>query len=171
MYRSNDVLAHFKGVCVFLEIIVQHATHQKEEIIYYPCKICKNDVMFKNCEVIHEHLVQSGFIDNYFIWTKHGETQSKTERIIDERAEDNMGIPDDVCHSHHDDRCEDDIGQDDADHDDEDFDVEKLMHNVALDVFLQRRNKCFNNFDILDKVSRDLLYEECKRYDKEHTVL
>jgi hypothetical protein len=80
-----------------------------------------------------------------------------------------MGIPNDMC-SHHNDRCEDDICQDDADHSDEGFDVEELMRNVALDVLLQRRNKGFDNFEMLDKASRDL-YEECKWCDKEHMVL
>jgi hypothetical protein len=169
MYRSVDVLAHFKGVCVFLETAVQYASCQKEETIYCPCKVCKNVVMFKDHEVIREHLVRSGFMDNYFIWTKHGETQPRTESIIDERAEENMGILDDVC-SHRDDRCEDDIGQDDADHSDEGFDVEELMCNVAPNVLLQRRNKGFDNFEMLDKASRDL-YEEYKGCDKEHTVL
>jgi hypothetical protein len=37
---------------------------------------------------------------------KHNRRQKS---IIDERAEENMGIPDDVC-SHHDVVCEDDIG-------------------------------------------------------------
>jgi hypothetical protein len=64
--------------------------------------------MFKDHEVIREHLVWSGFMDNYFVWTKHGETQQGTESIIDEGEEENMCIPDDVC-SHHKDRCEDDI--------------------------------------------------------------
>jgi hypothetical protein len=81
-----------------------------------------------------------------------------------------MGIPDDVC-SHHDDECEDDIGQDDAYHSDEGFDVEELMRNVALDVLLQRRNNSFDNFEMLDKALRDLLYGECTGCDKEHTVL
>jgi hypothetical protein len=67
MYRSGDVLAHFKGVRAFLETTVQHASHQKEETIYCPCKVCKNIVMFKDCEVIREHLIQNGFMDNYFI--------------------------------------------------------------------------------------------------------
>jgi hypothetical protein len=126
--------------------------------------------MFKDREVIHEHLVRSGFIDNDFIWTKHSETQPGIESIIDERAEENMSILDGVC-SHHNNRCEDDICQDDADHSDEGFDVEELMHNVAPDVLLQRRNKSFDNFEMLDKASRDLLYEECKWCDKEHMVL
>jgi hypothetical protein len=75
-----------------------------------------------------------------------------------------------VC-SHHDDRCEHVIDQDDADHSNEGFDVEELMRNVAPDVFLKRRNKSFDNFEIRDKASRDLLYEECKGCDKEYTVL
>jgi hypothetical protein len=49
--------------------------------------------------------------------------------------------------------------------------VEELMWNVALGVLLQSRNKGFDNFETLNKASRDLLYEECKGYDKEHTVL
>jgi hypothetical protein len=169
MYRSGDVLAHFRGVCAFLETTIEHTSHQKEETIYCSCKVCKIVVMVKYREVIHEHLVQSGFMDNYFIWTKHSETQLRTENIIDERAEENMGIPDDVC-SHHDDGCEDDIGQDDADHSDEGFYVEELMCNVVPNVLLQRRNKGFDNFEILDKASKDL-YVECKECDKGHMVL
>jgi hypothetical protein len=61
-----------------------------------------------------------------------------------------MGIPDDVC-SHHNDGCEHDIGQDDVEYSDEGFDVEELMRNVAPDVLLKRRNKSFDNFEILDK--------------------
>jgi hypothetical protein len=67
MYRSSDVVAHFKGVCAFLETSIQHASRQKEETIYCPYKVCKNVVMFKDREVIREHLVQTGFMDNYFI--------------------------------------------------------------------------------------------------------
>jgi hypothetical protein len=49
--------------------------------------------------------------------------------------------------------------------------VEELMRNVAPDVLLQCRNKGFNNFETLNKASRDLLYEECKGCHKEHTML
>jgi hypothetical protein len=69
MYQSDDVLTHFKGVSVFLEAIAPHATREKEEAIYYPCKLCNNNVMYlyKDHKIIHIYLVQSGFIDNYFI--------------------------------------------------------------------------------------------------------
>jgi hypothetical protein len=45
------------------------------------------------------------------------------------------------------------------------------MRYIVPDVLLQCRNKGFNNFETLDKASRDLLYEECKGCNKEHTVL
>jgi hypothetical protein len=116
--------------------------------------------LYKDREIMCEHLVQGGFMDNYFIWSKHGEKQPITESIIDEKEEENMNVPDHV-YSHHDDGGEDDEG----------LDVEELMRNVAPDMLLQCRNKGFDNFEILDKVSRDLLYEECKGCHKEHTVL
>jgi hypothetical protein len=69
MYQSGDVLSHFKGVLIFLETAAQHGTREKEEAIYYPCNICNNNVMYmyKDQEIIRKHLVQSGFMDNYFI--------------------------------------------------------------------------------------------------------
>jgi hypothetical protein len=44
------------------------------------------------------------------------------------------------------------------------------MRNVAPNVLLQRRNKGFDNFETLEKASRDLLYE-CKGCDKKHSVV
>jgi hypothetical protein len=40
-------------------------------------------------------------MDNYFIWSKHGEIQPRTESTIDEREEENMNI--DLVYTHHDD--------------------------------------------------------------------
>jgi hypothetical protein len=112
-----------------------------------------------------KHLVHSGFMDNYFIWSKHGETQQRTESIIDEREQENMNA--DHVSSHHDDGG----GQDDVGENDEGLDVEELMQNIAPDVLVQCRNKGFDNFETLNNASRDLLYEECKGCHKEHTVL
>jgi hypothetical protein len=80
-------------------------------------------------------------------------------------------MTDHVYSHHHDDGFEDDVGQDDAGHGDEGIDVEELMLNIVHDVLVQKRNKGFDNFETLDKASRDLLYEECKGCDKKHTVL
>jgi hypothetical protein len=70
-------------------------------------------------------------------------------------------------YSHHDDGGD----QDDVGDNDEGLDVEELMWIVSPDVLLQCRNKGFNNIEILNKASRDLLYKECKGFHKEHTVL
>jgi hypothetical protein len=69
-------------------------------------------------------------------------------------------------YSHHDDGGEDDVGEND-----EGPGMEGLMRNDAPDVLLQCRNKGFNNFETLDKASRDLLYQECKGCHKKHTIL
>jgi hypothetical protein len=59
MYQSGDVLAHFKVVSVFLEAAAQHATHVKEEVIYCPCKLCNNNMiyLYKDREIIREHVI------------------------------------------------------------------------------------------------------------------
>jgi hypothetical protein len=132
MYESGDVLAHFKGVSIFFEVAAQHATREKEEAIYYPCKVCNNNMMYLyiDHEIIREHLVRSSFMDNYFIWSKHGETQPRTESIIDEREEVNMNV--DHVYNHRDDGGD----QDDVFENDEGLDMEQLMRNVACDVLL-----------------------------------
>jgi hypothetical protein len=38
MYESDDVLAHFKGVSIFLEAAAQHATREREDAIYFLVK-------------------------------------------------------------------------------------------------------------------------------------
>jgi hypothetical protein len=81
-------------------------------------------------EIIREHLVHSGFMDNYFIWSKHGETQPRIESIIYEREEEYMNV--DHVYTHHDDGGD----QDDVGENDEGLDVEELMRNVAPDVLL-----------------------------------
>jgi hypothetical protein len=73
----------------------------------------------------------------------------------------------DHVYSHHDDGGD----QDDVGENDEGLDSEELMQNVAPDVLLQCRNKGFDNFETLNKASRDLLYEECKGCHMEHKVL
>jgi hypothetical protein len=97
MYESGDVLAHFKEVSVFLDAIVEHASRQKEDELYCPSKVCNNNVVYRDRELICEHLVRRGFMNNYIIWRKHVEIQSMIESIIDERAEENINILDHVC--------------------------------------------------------------------------
>jgi hypothetical protein len=110
----------------------QHATREEEEAIYYPYKLCNNNViyLYKYHEIICEMFICSGFIDNYFIWSRHGETQPRTESIIDEREEETVNVPDHVYSPH------DDGGEDDVSENDEGLDMEELTRNVAPDVLL-----------------------------------
>jgi hypothetical protein len=116
-----------------LEAATQDTTCENEEAIYCPCKVCNNNMLYlyTDHEIIREHLVHSGFIDNYFIWSKHGETQPRIESVIDEREEDNMNV--DHVYTHHGDGGD----QDDVGETDEGLDVEELMQKVAPDVLLQ----------------------------------
>jgi hypothetical protein len=100
---------------IFLEVATQHATHEKQLEKYCPYKVCNNNVMYlyKDHEIICEHLVRNGFMDNYFIWSKNAEAQPRTESIIDEREEDNMNA--NHVYSHHDDGGDhDDVGENDV---------------------------------------------------------
>jgi hypothetical protein len=63
----------------------------------------------------------------YFIWSKHGETTSRMESIVDETQ-----LRTDHVYSHH----HDDGFEDDAGHGDKGIDVEELMRNVAHDVLI-----------------------------------
>jgi hypothetical protein len=39
MHKSRDVLAHFKGVSIFLEVAAQHTRREKKEQIYCHYKL------------------------------------------------------------------------------------------------------------------------------------
>jgi hypothetical protein len=122
MYELGNVLAHFKEVSIFLEADPQHTTREKKEAIYCPCKVCNNNMMYlyTDHEITCKHLIRRGFMDNYFIWRKHGETQPRTKSIIDEREEENMNA--EHVYSHHDDGDD----QNDVGENDEGLDVEEL---------------------------------------------
>jgi hypothetical protein len=51
-------------------------------------------------------------MDNYFIWSKHGETQPRTESIRDEREEATMNA-NHVYSDHDDGGDQDDVGEND----------------------------------------------------------
>jgi len=169
MYSSNkgDVVSYFKRVTEFTEAAAQYASRQSEAAIYCPCKDCKNEAMYPCSDrgTICFHLLKNGFMKNYYIWTKHGE--------IGENPSGDSDVPQDA-HQHRR-GCDhtSDITHDVDQHDDDDaFDVEELMRNVAPEVLLQRTTaKGYDNFEALDKASKNLLYEERQGCDKQYTVL
>ena len=41
------------------------------QLVFYPCRDCKNLRKFVNVEQIRFHLITRGFVKDYTIWSKH----------------------------------------------------------------------------------------------------
>ena len=61
-----------------------------DSFVRCPCKFCKNEKDYSSSRTIQSHLFNSGFMPNYYVWTKHG------ERVImlDNNVEEEHRIPD-----------------------------------------------------------------------------
>jgi hypothetical protein len=60
----------------FIDAATRHAKRTKQKHIYCPCRDCKNVVVFDDTGSIIYHLLRRGFMEDYLIWTKHGEGSS-----------------------------------------------------------------------------------------------
>jgi hypothetical protein len=113
--------------------------------------------------VVKSHLIKRGFKKNYTIWTAHG-------KIDDALLEVNIGgVGDDNSHD------QDDGVFDGDDHgidDDDDFDFEELLHHVEPHVLNSMGiERGLDNMEILEKSSRQPLYDESNGCGKEFTQL
>src|SRR6185312_3776408 len=55
------------------EFIKVAKKHKYDSFVLCPCKICKNEKDYSSLRTIHSHLFRSGFMPNYYFWTKNGE--------------------------------------------------------------------------------------------------
>jgi hypothetical protein len=112
--------------------------------------------------VVKSHLMKRGFKKRYTIWTTHGE-------IDDALLEVNTGgVGDDNSH----DQDDGVFDGDDHDIDDDDFDYEELLHHVELHVLNSMgSDRGLDNMEILEKSSREPLYDESNSCGKEFTQL
>jgi hypothetical protein len=111
----------------------------KKKEIWCSCKNYKNNVLWIRAEMIHEHLLEKGFIDNYSICTKHGETGANTQGndTEQERLEGNDDS-NDVFHDNH---------------GGEVIDVQELLYNIKRDELLENRKRGFDNLETMEKTS------------------
>ena len=65
--------AIYEEVSKFIDIVKAHAEKNNKRWIYCPCARCKNEMLWAYLTTVMEHLVSRGFMDNYVIWTHHGE--------------------------------------------------------------------------------------------------
>jgi len=87
MYINQRSMEFIDGVHEFIKVAKKH---KYDGFVHYPCKICKNEKDYSSSRTIHSHLFSSGFMPNYYIWTKHGEKGI----MLDNNEEEEDTIPD-----------------------------------------------------------------------------
>jgi hypothetical protein len=149
---------YLENVHQFVEEAKRHANSQNKNDIFCLYVECENKITWSDSNVVQAHLTKRGFKRNYTIWTKHDD-------IDDTLHEVGIGIGDN--HS--------DVVFDGDDHgiaDDDDFDYQELLRHVEPQVLSSMgTQKGLPNMDILEKSSKDLLYDESNGYGKEFTQL
>lgn len=78
----------------FIDVAKIHARRTKAKHICCPCADCKNIVVFDNVEAITSHLVCRGFMEDYLIWTKHGEGSSAPYMRTTDNTATNINVED-----------------------------------------------------------------------------
>jgi hypothetical protein len=157
---------YIKGLSVFIEAAEKDALTKKTKEIYCPCPDYKNQKLWDKSSVIKSHLILRGFVENYKCWSNHGE--QRTSKPNQDIAADQVDGDDEGAVGADNDFMMDDEPDFDLD-DDADFDLEEMLRHAEPHVLRDTRG--LDNFEALQKASKELLYEESKGCDKEFTVL
>jgi hypothetical protein len=119
--------------------------------------------VWSDSKVVKSHLIKRGFKKSCTIWTSYDEIDDALLEV------DTGGVGDDNSYD------QDDGVFDGDDHgidDDDDFDYEELLHYVEPHVLnSMRTDRGLNNMEILEKSSREPLYDESNGCGKEFTQL
>jgi hypothetical protein len=143
----------------FLE--VAKANKKQKGFMCCSCSLCRNDKDYSDWGTIHLHLIKNGFMENYGLWTRHGERGVVMEENEDE--EDDNNIPDWAA------------GQDFADTLMEDADEEQILEDGHVDDLGQvpkyAQRDCENDNEMVKlrrmiEDHRKLLYPDCKKGHK-----
>jgi hypothetical protein len=149
---------YLENICQFVEEAKRHANRQNKNNIFCPCVDCENKIAWTNSKVVQSLLIKRGFKRNYTVWTKHGEIDD-TLHEVDTGVGDNNS--DGVFY-----------GDDHDAADDDDFDYQELLHHVEPQVLSYMGiERGLSNMDILEKSSKDLLYDKSNGCGKEFTHL
>jgi hypothetical protein len=82
MYKTLRTDAYFlEELNKFIQIVENHARNEKTQRISCPYKTCKNMRVFNDTTTIRSHMLVGAFIENYMIWTYHGEKAPLRWRI------------------------------------------------------------------------------------------
>nr|CAH66359.1 H0607F01.4 [Oryza sativa] len=93
MYATT-VKRHFpeyrNGVIKFMNAAEEDRKRRNNDYMRCPCADCKNENMFDSEEVVHDHLIQRGFMKDYTCWVKHGEQESGSGAATDRSGAHNQ---------------------------------------------------------------------------------
>ena len=88
MYMADRRSKEFMdGVHEFIE---EAEKYKYGGFVRCPCKFCNNERDYSSSRTINSHLFNSGFMPNYYVWTKHGERGI----MLDNNEEEEDRIPD-----------------------------------------------------------------------------
>ena len=74
MYKAQRTDAYFRGqLDKFIQVAKNHARIEKTPLIHCPCRPCKIMRVFNDTTKIRLHVLVGGFVEDYMIWTYHGE--------------------------------------------------------------------------------------------------
>ena len=86
MYGDRRSGAYREGVRSF--IVVAEANKRRDGFMCCPCVECRNEKDYTSSRVIQSHLLRSGFMSGYNVWTKHGERGVMMEDGDEEENDD-----------------------------------------------------------------------------------
>ena len=71
MYGDRCTMVWINGLKSFLDAVEAHKS--SEDFMCCLCRLCQNKKEYSNRHTLHVHFYEKGFMDNYTLWTKHGE--------------------------------------------------------------------------------------------------
>lgn len=166
MRRTQPIF--IKEASKFIDQAKAHALRENMTKIFCPCRHCKNQKLLVDPGEILGHIMEYGFTANYKVWTYHGEfanPEDDDEELSFEMNEAENFIIEDMSRE----RMDVDVSTDSDDFDGG-FDLEDMLRHVEPEV-LAGRSRGLENWQALEKASKDLLYDETKGCDKDFTVL
>jgi hypothetical protein len=149
---------YLENVCQFVEEAKMPANSQNKNNIFCPCVDCENKITWPDSKVVQSHLIKRGLKRNYTVWIKHGEIDNTLHEVDTGVRHNNFdGVFD---------------GDDHDVADDDDFDYQELLHHIESQVLSSMgTQRGLSNMDILEKSSKDLLYDESNGCGKEFIQL
>ncbi|XP_072147941.1 uncharacterized protein [Setaria viridis] len=194
MYPARRLDAYFRGeLNKFIKAVENNALVEKAKMVACPGKTCKNMRVFSETTTVRLHVMVRCFIEDYMIWTSHGEKAPpqdpldeimehvEFERMLDVYDSFDEGVSDDDGGGSDGDDGVDEGGNGGGDAndgydssgdnelDDSDF-LSQLLHHTKAELLVGSA-KGLANFEMVKKSVEENVYERSKGCPKHWTVL